>query len=164
MEERIARVILLPGQGAEDAELAQRLDTISNHAEYLVGPWETMQLLKSILAYPGCAVRSSACLVLAQKYPGQDSCLTRVRDDSCIGSLGRGSLFLAPDIVEWRAEADTRARKLAEEINRDAIPDYGPRFSRERMREEHLRIFAMHPDERVSSAARRALARTRRPD
>jgi hypothetical protein len=128
---------------------------MATQSEHLIGPTKTMQILQSLLTRPECEIRSSACVVLAQYYPGNDACLSEVVRDHCLAGLAV-SVTLGLDVQRWQSEADKRAERLVSDINNTRVPlhDGSPEYRR-----QFLEILASHPDKRVSAAARSVLAR-----
>jgi hypothetical protein len=157
VEERIAQIVLIPGTEFDRTACAQNLDRAASHSESLIGPLKTMQMLQSLLTRSECEIRSAACVVLAQYYPGHDACLSAVARDHCLSGLAV-SVTLALDIQRWQAEADLRAERLVSEINDPGVPIRGgpPEY-----RLQFLEILAAHPDKRVASAARAVLDKSR---
>jgi hypothetical protein len=153
VRERVARIILAPGEGFDHVKYAQNLDRAASQSESLIGPMKTKDMLESLLTRHECVIRSAACLVLAQSYPGHDSCLLATEHDHCLGNLGT-SVTLGLDIPRWLANAEERAKRLVLDIEDPTIPirDGPPEY-----RKEFLEILATHPDRRVSTAARLAL-------
>jgi hypothetical protein len=151
--ERIARILLTPGSGMVDHEFAVHLGRAADRAASEAGPLLTVELLRSALAYSGCETRTAACLYLAQRYPGEEACLTRVVADNCLGNLQ--DIFLV-DVQHWLAAADQRAEAVARQIRDGGIPGVHSDWP---WRQQSLELLVAHPDRRVSSAARAALAK-----
>lgn len=148
--ERIARVILTPGAGVVDDDLAQHVDRACQRAESEGGPLLTMELLKSLLEYSGCNTRSSACLLLAQRYPGHDSCLARVVLDSCLADVWERALYLNLNIPQWLAHAKERDASLAAQLAEGTVPGTNledPWYL------QRLEILKEHPDPHVAARA-----------
>jgi len=158
VEESIARILLVPGNEFERLTYAGKMDRAASLAEGLVGPLKAMQILQSLLERPECEIRTAACIVLAQYYPGHDDCLPAAARDHClIGATS--SVTLGLDIPGWLARADERARRLVSKISDSEVPsrDGPPEYRR-----QFLEILASHPDKRVAIAARAALDHVQR--
>lgn len=72
LEERIAVMLLTPGEAVDATTFGQRLD--SGFAERQLGDWRAAKLLKKLLTDPHREIRVAACEELTRTYWGQDSC------------------------------------------------------------------------------------------
>jgi hypothetical protein len=98
--ERVAAMLLTPGDGMNPGELARELPGSVAFAMSHIGRWRTAKLLKQLSSAGAPGIRRSACEQLTEWYWGQDSCWDQ------LGSAGHGK----GTAVSRAAEQQRRAR------------------------------------------------------
>ena len=102
LQQTIASLLVLPDQDVDMAVYTDKFYRDEYHAVELVGEAETARLLREALDFRSGAIRSHACLALAEVF----------RDKTCLAALIRDSAAPAAD--------RERARGLAENKIMDA--------------------------------------------
>jgi hypothetical protein len=98
--ERVAAMLLTPGDGMSAGELARELPGSVAFAMGHIGRWRTAKLLKRLSSGGAIAIRQSACEQLTEWYWGQDACWDQLGN----GGRGRGTA------VSRATEQERRAR------------------------------------------------------
>jgi hypothetical protein len=160
--ERIADILLTPGDGANLDLLSKILGRSSAAADFWSSRPHTVKLLRQLFPL-GEPLHSQACGVLVESYSGQEDCLQTIADDPNESAANREEAS-----KELKEKSEDRKRFL-QDLKDPAALDYQRRAAGDswhRIREE-LETLLFNPDplqhERACTALKRYFPRTTEP-
>lgn len=90
VRERLARILLTPGEGVDPREFAASLPNAISQAADMVGEAASARLLQPLVGHETDLIGVWACLELAARFFGQNQCLlSLVKDPRLTGDLRR---------------------------------------------------------------------------